>query len=367
MLKMDIIGDFQEELDENIEDNFELYLIDKLTQPEEIQEILVLYPPAKKKLRWKPYTEEDAQVLYQYVDQGGILVLIPPFNSEYREKTDIIYETFKISPVFQKENLLAHINAHMINSGKIGKIPIKVYVHFLIEDKETLEVITEGNFIPIFALKFIGKGAIVLYGLGSNNFWAEDLLSLFKYLKEDYAYFWDKAELTEKQLENVLEFTRKENHGKIRDAFIQAFNRKKHFSDFIGIKNPSLREELIQNIQLDTIEEEYSDLSGKFIVKKYREHFRVLKNEYPTLIKKLQKFLYSKIMDQTINEKSFNLLYESDFLPPEAAYLLIFYLNPKDPEHYKKYKDNLSKLIQWNKHEAIFEEEYLKKLAWEHL
>ncbi|MHA1130619.1 MAG: hypothetical protein ACTSQI_08920 [Candidatus Helarchaeota archaeon] len=367
MLKIDIVGDFQEEIDESIEENFELFLIDKITRPEEFQEILIVYPPPKKKLRWKPYTEEDADVLLQYVDQGGILVLIPPFNSLYREKTDIIYDKFKVSPVFCKKNLLAHINPHLINSGKIGKIPVKAYVHFLFENSNSTEVLIEGNFMPIFALQFRGKGAVILYGLGSKKFWEEDLLLLFKYLTGDYAYFWDKTELTEKQLENVLKSTRTENHDKIREEFIKAFVRKKPFRDFIEIKDPSLRDDLLEKIQLATIEEEYRDLSGKFIVKKYREHFKLLKNDFPKLVKKLQKFLYSKIIDNTINEKSFNLLYESDFLPPEAAYLLIFYLDPKDPENYKKYKENLSKLIHWNKTEKIFDEDFLKQLAWEHL
>jgi len=367
MLKIDIIGDFQETLDESIEDNFELYLIDRITRAEDFQEILIVYPPPKKKFRWKGYSKEEASTLHNYVQQGGILVLIPPYNPLYREKLTEIFEKFQVSPVFCKENLLSHINPHMINYGKEGKRPVKMYIHFLIQNKESTEVIIEGNWIPIFAFQFIGKGVVVLYGLSSKNFWKEDLLSVFKYLKQDYAYFWEKSELTEKQLENVLQFTRKEHHKKIREAFIHTFIKKKRFKDFLEIKDLKLREDLIKNIQDSTIEEEYKDLSGKFIAKKYREHYKLLNKDYPELLKKIQKFIFSKIVDKTINKKTFNKLYESDMLPPEAAYLLIFYLDPKDPENYKKFKENLSKLIQWNKKEHIFEETFLKDLAWKHL
>ncbi|MFX1298893.1 MAG: hypothetical protein ACFFD2_29040, partial [Promethearchaeota archaeon] len=177
MFKIDIIGDFNEKLDELLEENFELYLINHLTRAEEFQEILVVYPPSKKKLRWKGYTEDDALILLDYVEKGGILVLIPPFNPQYLEKTIELYDIFQVSPVFCIENLLSHINPHLINFGKEGKRPIKKYIHFLMEEKKSIEVIIEGNWVPIFAFKFIGKGVVILYGLGSSNFWEEDLLS----------------------------------------------------------------------------------------------------------------------------------------------------------------------------------------------
>ncbi|MFX1293573.1 MAG: hypothetical protein ACFFD2_01755 [Promethearchaeota archaeon] len=367
MFKVDIIGEFNEDLDESIEENFELYLIDRITHAEDFQEILFVYPLPKKKLRWKGYSEEDAAVLYEYVDNGGILVLIPPFNSQKLEKTLEIYDIFQISPIFCMENLLLHVNPHIINYGKEGKLPIKKYFHFLTQEREPMEVIIEGNWIPIFAFKFIGKGVVILYGLGTTNFWKEDLLSIFKYLKQDFTYFWDKSTLSEKQLENVLRTTRKKNHNKIRDEFIRIFVQKKSFNEFLEIKNPSLREELLQNIKTTTIQDEYKDLSGKFIAKKYREHYKLLNKEYPVLIKQIQKFIYTKVVDKTLNEKTFKRLYESDLLPPEAAHLLIFYLETNDPENYKKFKENLSNLIQWNKKEQLFEEDFLKELAWDHL
>ncbi len=367
MIKIDIIGDFREELDESIEQNFELFLIDRITTPDEFQDVLIVYPPPKKKLRWKAYTEEEAAVLYDYVKKGGILVLIPPQNSLYLEKTTPIYEKFKINPVICIENLLTHKNPHLINYGQEGKQPIKKYIHFLIGDKESVEIVIEGNWIPIFALKFIGQGVLVLYGLGSNNFWQEDLLSIFKYLQKEYAYFWEKSDLTEKQLQNVLRFTREEAHNEIRDAFIEKFAQKKKFNAFLEINDPQLRENLLQKIEISTIQEEYRDLSGKFIVKKYKEHYKLLNKDYPALIKKIQQFIYHKVLDKTINEATFNKLYETDLLPPEAAYLVIFYLDQKNPENYKKFQENLGKLIQWNKKEHLFEENFLKEIAWDHL
>ncbi len=370
MVNIDIVGEFHVEPDEKLEKaGVELFLIDRITSADEFQEVLIIYPPPKKRLplRWKAYTAEEADVLYDYVEKGGILVLIPPSNPTLLEKLSGIFERFAISPVFCKENLLLHVNAHLINYGKEGKRPIKQYFHFLMEDKESSEVVIEGNWIPIFAFKFIGKGLVLLYGLGSQNFWKEDLSALFKYLLQDYAYFWENSELTEKQLENILHFTRKEQHEKIRDEFIRAFVQKKKFPDFLEIRDPALKEDLIQNIQLSTMEKEFKDLSGKYLARKYRELHKLLNKEYPTLINKIQKFIYRKVLDKTITAETFNSLYESDLLQPEAAYLLIVYLDPKDPENYKKFKDNLTKLIQWNKKEEIIEEDFLKNLAWEHL
>ena len=370
MIKIDIIGDFQEKLDAILEgEDFDLFLIDQITCAEDFQDVLVIYPPAKKKFRWKGYTEEDAEILYDYVEKGGILVLIPPSNREYLEKTILIYEIFRVSPVFCQENILLHINPHIINNGEIGKRPMKKYFHFLTQEKEEMETIIEGNWIPVFAFKLVGKGVVILYGLGSKNFWDEDLLSIFKYLQKDFASFWEKSQLTETQLENALQHAHKKYHSKIRDAFIHVFGTKKRFKEFLEIKDEELKNELLQNLQLNIIEKEFENLSGKFLVKKYRELYRSLNKEYPDLIKKVQHFLYQKIQDQTINEKTFNKLYEDDMLPSQAAHLVIFYLDPKDknPENYKKFKENLSKLIQWNKQEQIFDEDYLKNLAWEHL
>ncbi len=368
MVKIDIIGDFRSTSDAIMDnENLELFIIDRITKAEDFQEALIVFPPEKKKFRWKSYSADDANILYEYVEKGGILILIPPFNSAYLEKLSEIYEKFKISPIFQQENLLAHINAHMINFGKDGKLPLKKYIHFLLQEKESLEVIIEGNFIPIFALQFIGEGAVILYGLGSKLFWQEDLLLIFKYLKEEYDYFWVKSELTERDLENILKCSRKEIHQKIQDDYIHTFIKKKRFNEFLEIKNPTLKEMLIQNIQSNTIEDEFKDLSGKFLAKKYRDLYKLLHKEHPELLKKLQKFIYMKVIDHTLTEKTFNILYESDLLPPEAAYLLVFYLDPKDPENYKKFKNNLSKLIEWNKKEKIFDEKFLKELAWEHL
>jgi vacuolar-type H+-ATPase subunit E/Vma4 len=106
MINIDIVGDLREELDEVLnKSDFELFIINQITQPEDFQEVLVVYPPPKKKFRWKAYTEEEAEILFEYVEQaGGILVLIPPFNSEYLEKTIEIYERFQISPVLCREN-----------------------------------------------------------------------------------------------------------------------------------------------------------------------------------------------------------------------------------------------------------------------
>ncbi|MHA1267278.1 MAG: hypothetical protein ACTSRS_18720 [Candidatus Helarchaeota archaeon] len=368
MINIDIVGDFRATSNEILENReIELYLINKISHPSDFQEVLIVYPPPKKKFRWKAYSPEEAEILQKYVEDGGILVLIPPFNPLYREKLSEIFEKFEISPVFRQENVLAHVNGHMINNGVERKLPLKKFVHFLILHRESLEIIIEGNYQPIYAFLFLGKGAIVLYGLGSKHFWQEDLVSIFKYLQRNYTHFWEKSELTEAQLENVLKITRKKEHQKIRKAFIQTFVQKKHFNDFLEIKDPRLKQSLLKRIPERTISEEFKDLSGKFIVKKYRELYRLLHKDYPALIKKIQKFLYSKIMDRTINEKSFHKLYETDLLPPEAAYLLIFYLDPEDPENYKKFKDNLSKLIQWNKKEKIFDENYLKELAWKHL
>ncbi len=368
MINIDVIGDLRNAPDEILEnENLELFLIDKITHPEDFQEALIVFPPTKKKFRWKGYTIEEAEVLYDYVKKGGILILIPPFNPIYLEKLTEIYDIFQVTPVYCQENLLAHINAHMINYGKEKKLPIKKYMHFLTQEKETLEVIIEGNFIPLFSFQFIEKGVLILYGLGSKNFWQEDLLSILKYLQEEYAYFWEKGELTEKQFDNILNCSRKAVHQKIREEFIRTFVRKKRFNDFIEIKDPRLKEVLLQNIQPGTIEAEFKDLSGKFITKKYRELHKLLHKEYPDVIKKVQRYIYERVIDKTITEKSFSKLYETDLLPPEAAYLLVFYQDPEDPENYKKFKENLSNLIQWNKKEHIFEEEFLKKLAWEHL
>lgn len=368
MINIDIVGEFgiaPEKVLEN--EQLELFHIDKIGLPTEFQDILVVYPPAKKKLRWKDYTAEDADVLYEYAKNGGILVLIPPFNPEYREKLQEIFEKFKISPIFRQEKLLAHVNAHMLNDGQVSKRPIVKFVHFLTQETENLEILIEGNYKPIFAFLFVGTGAVVLYGLGSKLFWQEDLVSIFKYLKKDYGYFWEKSELTEKQLENVLNCSREEERSKIQDEFVNTFVQKKRFNSFLEIKDSQLKDQLLAKIEDSTIADEFKDLSGKFIVKKYRELHRLLHHAYPSLIKKLQKFLFSKVIDQTINEKTFSSLYESDLLPSEAAYLLIFYLNPEDPDNYKKFKDNLGRLIQWNKKEQFFDEAYLKELAWKHL
>ncbi|NVM29010.1 MAG: hypothetical protein HWN65_09200 [Candidatus Helarchaeota archaeon] len=368
MINIDIIGDFRGAPDEIMDNkNLELFLIDKITKAEDFQEVLIVFPPVKKKVRWKAYSPDEAEVLYDYVEKGGILILIPPFNPLYLEKLSEIYEKFQVSPVFQQENLLAHVNAHMINFGKESKLPIKKYIHFLVQEKESAEVVIEGNYRPIFAFQFVGEGVVILYGLGSKKFWEEDLTLIFKYLKEDYASFWEKSKLSEKELENIVNCSRKENHKKIQDEFINIFIKTKRFNEFLEIKDPDLKETLLQKIQSSTIEDEFKNLSGKFIAKKYRELHRLLNKEYPDLIKNLQKFVYKKVIDMTINEKTFNTLYESDFLPPEAAYLLVFYLDPEDPENYKKFKENLTKLIQWNKTEKIFEEEFLKELAWDHL
>ncbi|NVM56232.1 MAG: hypothetical protein HWN66_21225, partial [Candidatus Helarchaeota archaeon] len=160
MIKIDIIGDFEEAPDEILEnENLELFLIDKISQAEDFQEVLIVYPP-KKKLRWKGYTADEAEILYDYVEKGGILILIPPFNPTYLEKISEIYEKFQVSPVFCSENLLAHINAHMINYGKERKLPIKKYTHFLTQETASMEVIIEGNYIPIFSFQFLGKGAV---------------------------------------------------------------------------------------------------------------------------------------------------------------------------------------------------------------
>jgi len=367
MINIDVIGDIRNAPDEILDnENLELFLIDKITHAEDFQEVLIVFP-AKKKFRWKDYTIEDAEILYDYVKQGGILILIPPFNPIYLEKLTEIYDKFQVTPVFSQANLLAHINAHMINYGKEAKLPIKKYMHFLTQERELLEVIIEGKFVPIFAIKFIEKGAVLFYGRGTKNFWQEDLVSIYKYIKKDYTYFWEKGDLTEKQLENILNCSREKEHQDIRQQFIQAFIQKKRFRDFIEIKDSSLKEELLENIQQSTIEEEFKDLSGKFIVKKYRELHKLLNKAYPALMKKIQRFIYTNVIDKTINEKSFNLLYETDLLPPEAAYLLVFYLDPEEPENYKKFKENLSNLIQWNKNEKIFDEAFLKNLAWDHL
>jgi len=368
MVKIDIVGEFNENLNDSLDkETLELSLINRITEPEDFQEVLIVYPPPKGRFRWKEYSKEEANILYKYVEDGGILILIPPFNALYLKKTSLIYEKFQVSPVFCQENLLAHFNAHLINHGKEGKRPVKNYIHFLTSEKETLEVILEGNWIPIFAFKFIGKGAAVLYGLGSSAFWKEDILSIYNYLKHNYAYFWEKSEMGEKEFEDILKYTRKEFHKEIQKEFIRTFIQKKRLNQFLEIKNASLREELLKNIQDSTIEEEFKDFSGKLIEKKYRELYNSLNKEYPELIKKIQKFLYNKIMDNTVNEKLFNKLYESDLLPPKAAHLVIFYLNPNDPEQYAKYKENLMKLIQWNKEENIFDEAFLKELAWKHL
>lgn len=368
MVKIDIVGEFSENIDNILEsDSLEMSLINQITAPEDFQEALIVYPPPKGKFRWKEYTTEEADILYEYVEKGGILVLIPPFNQLYFEKTAVIYEKFQVKPIFNPENVLAHLNPHLLNFGKEGKRPLKNYIHFLTSDKTSLEVILEGNWIPIFAYKFIGKGAVILYGIGSSEFWKENLHSIFRYLQQDYEFFWDNSELSEKVLENVLNYARKERHDKIREEFIHAFVRKKKFNQFLEIKNANLKEQLLKNIQESTIEEEFKDYSGKLIEKKYRDLLTLLSKDYPDLIKKIQKFIYKKIMDNTINEKIFNKLYENDLLPPKSAHLVIFYLNIEDPEQYKKYKENLMKLIQWNKEEQIFDEAFLKDLAWKHL
>jgi len=368
MVKIDIVGEFNEDVDKILEEGtLELSVINQITNPEDFQEVLMVYPPPKGRFRWKEYSADDAETLYKYVENGGILVLIPPFNALYLEKTLAIYDKIQIKPVFSQENLLAHVNPHIINYGKEGKRPTKNYIHFLMSEKENVEVIIEGNWIPIFAFKFIGKGTVILYGLGSSAFWKEDILSIFNYLKHDYAIFWDKSELGERELDNILKCTRNEFHEEIQGEFIRAFIRKKKLNQFLEIKEAKLREELLKNIQDSTIEDEFKDYSGKLIEKKYRELHTSLIKEYPDLVKKIQKFIFKKVMDKTINEKIFNKLYESDLLPPKAAHLVIFYLNPDDPEQYKKYKENLMKLIQWNKEESIFDEDFLKDLAWKHL
>ncbi|NVM00913.1 MAG: hypothetical protein HWN67_01135 [Candidatus Helarchaeota archaeon] len=375
IINIDIIGLLNTEKVKQIKiPNIEFYLINELVVGEEIQDILLIFLPQKgnkNKIRKEGWYEDEAEYVKEYLKNGGKAIIIFPLNQDYLEKFLGFYRVFEFSAVYNNTKKLLHINPNLLffNKNKEGKLIeakrlVESYVHFLINKKG--EIIMEGNYLPVFMMLPVEKGSLLLYGLGEESFWKEDLKLIFQYLDNDYEQFFQKIQYN-------VEFFKliSKNHPRpeiLKEEFISSLIKNKSLNEILNFKDKEFQVNALKLLEFDAFESNFQNLTGKKLENEYIKLMAVLKklNLYE-VIKKLELFFIKKISEKRISYDHLIEIFEQGLLPPEAADLVVFFADPVSPQDFRNYRESIKKLMKWNKSLKIFNEDELKNLLWEKL
>ncbi|MFX0138665.1 MAG: hypothetical protein ACFFDN_33795, partial [Candidatus Hodarchaeota archaeon] len=307
-MNIDIIGLFDEEKVKQIKiPNMEFFLINKLIEGEEIQDILLIFLPQKGdkyETREKGWDQAEAKHVDKYLKNGGRVIIIFPLNEGYLEKFLGFYQVFKFSAVYNNTKQLLHVNPNLLifDKDKEGKLieskrSVESYVHFQVDKKG--EKIMEGNDLPVFMFLPIGKGSLLLYGLGEEAFWNEDLELIFRYLNEDYDYFFQKIEYNIEYFKTILkDYPRPEL---LKEKFIQSLVKNRSISEILNFKDEEFRVDTLNLLESENFESYFQNLTGKKLENEYtklRDEFKKLK--LSNVVKKLELFYNKKISEKRI-------------------------------------------------------------------
>ncbi|MFX1449898.1 MAG: hypothetical protein ACFFCM_03580 [Promethearchaeota archaeon] len=372
-LNVDIIGLFEEEKVKQTKiPNVEFYVINEIVEGEKIQDILLIFLPRKgekNKVRKEAWEEDEADVVKTYLKNGGKAIIIFPLDQEYLEKFTGFYQVFEFSAIYNDTKKLLHINPNLLffNKNKEGKIVeakrfVDRYVHFLINKKG--EKIIEGNYIPVFMFLPVEKGTLLMYGLGEEAFWKEDLELIFRYLNEEYEYFFEKIQYNIEFFKFILK-----NHPKsnlLKEKFISSLIKNKSIKDILNLRNEEFRIAALKLLDFKHLESNFQNLTGKKLEIEYIKLSDVIKKlNLVDVIKKIELFFIKKISEKKISYKHLIDLFERNLLPPEAADLVVFFADPVSPQDFRNFRESIKKLMKWNESIKIFNEDDLKNLLWE--
>ncbi|MHA1384988.1 MAG: hypothetical protein ACTSR3_14665, partial [Candidatus Helarchaeota archaeon] len=224
----------------------------------------------------------------------------------------------------------------------------------------------EGNYLPVFCIFPIGKGSLVLYGLGEDLFWQEDLDALFSYLKKDYDPLFQKIDYNIEFFKLILSNHPDSEH--LKTIFISSLVRNKPISHILSIKDEEFQHEILKLLDFESFENFFQNLNGQKLEKAYLELKDILKNhKINNVLERLDLFFIKKISEKRISYKHLIDIFERNLLPPEAANLVVFFADPTSPQDFRNFRESIKKLIKWNKKIRLFEESDLKNLLWEKL
>jgi len=368
MINVDILGYFDEEVISKIDKpNMEFFEIEKLTEGEKFQDVLIISIPTKKgKFRKKGYKSKEVSIINDYLTNGGNVILLYPINQKYFNLMDEFFEQFEFSAVLNEQEKLLHVNPNLVffeksKSDKYlpGKKFVKKYVHFLFP--HNVETLVEGNHLPVIALKRMQKGNLFLYGLGYNNFWKEDIERIFKYLLLKYEDLMEDVEEDQEFVLKLINQASKFKQNLITKIYSRNYKDKYTIDDVLTIKDDYLRQKIANGLTDQDFYDLFNDLNEKKIESYYIEYKNLFeKYNYQNALYFLNKVMVKFIIKGRITFEKFKKLIENEHLPEEALSLIIYFTKPLSPTDFRNYRFNVNKLIQWNKKVKYLSERKIK-------
>ncbi|MHC1592234.1 MAG: hypothetical protein ACXQS8_09120, partial [Candidatus Helarchaeales archaeon] len=328
-MNVDIFGLVREDLIQDIEDDeFEFFKLEKLEEGD-IQEMLVLLLPEKKKgkLRKKGYRPEEVAIIRKYLEEGGIVIIIAPMEEKFSSRMLELQEEFEFTPVINEGDKLLHGNINLIyfirrKDGKYGNVKRHVtrYAHF-VTAMEDLEILFEGNYLPVVCIKKIGQGQLVLYGLSEEEFWTRDLKPLSKYLFGELDDLWEQVE-DELEFFEALEKNERipeDKRSKIYASMAKNVLRKRSFKDVMNSPNPTFCNIVLDHATIEDVEREFKDVHPKDLTRQYAATYEMAKKiGHEKAIQLLNSFMFKKIEERQIDFDSFDRLLKRALLPEDA-------------------------------------------------
>ncbi|MHA1893106.1 MAG: hypothetical protein ACTSX4_01265 [Candidatus Helarchaeota archaeon] len=373
MINVDILGYYDEEKISKLNLlDIEFFEIEKLVEGEKFQDILIVSIPTKKgKIRKKGYKKEEIRIINKYLENGGNVILLYPINKKYFNLMDEFFEILDFSAVLNEEEKLLHVNPNLIfyektKDGKFipGKRFVNKYVHFLFPHK--VETIIEGGYSPVVALKRVQRGNLFLYGMGYNNFWKEDVSKIFKYLLLKYEDLIQKLEKDQDYIIETLNHSSKFKQNLILKIYSREFKKTHSIREILSIKNDFLRQKIANSLTDKEFYEHFKSLSENKIENDYLEFKNIFQeNNYNNALYYLNKVMVKFIVKHKISFEKFRVLVENNHLPNEALSLIIYFTKPLSLDDFRNYRENVNKLIHWNRKVKYLSEKKIKEKFYE--
>ncbi|MHA1145416.1 MAG: hypothetical protein ACTSRW_11810 [Candidatus Helarchaeota archaeon] len=377
-MNVDVFGLAREDLIQEIDDeDIEFFKLEKL-QEGDIQDLLILLLPEKKKgkIRKKGYLPEEVEIIQNYIENGGTAIIIAPMDEKHVNKMLELYEKFDFTPIINDAEKLLHGNLNLgffirRKDGKYGNVKkhVKRYAHF-VTAVEDVEILFEGNYLPAVLRRWIGEGQILLYGLEEEEFWRNDFGVLVKYLINDYEGLWEQVD-DELEFFEAFEKNNKvttEQRQQIYRAMARQVLKKKSLDSILDFTNQNFRDIVLGELDFEKIVQEMAEVHEKNLVRQYRllhERAREIKNDRVREL--LEQYMIKQIEEGHITQDDYELLLKRNLLPKEGDILYFFFFQPHSMKDYEKFKQLAKRLQEWNKEMNLFDEQNIKRILKEHL
>ncbi|MHA1379795.1 MAG: hypothetical protein ACTSRG_15600 [Candidatus Helarchaeota archaeon] len=374
-VNVDVVGLFNEDIVAKIKiPEVEFYSINQFVEGEKLQDILLIFLPRKgkkNKIRKKGWLKKEVEFVKKYIEDGGNAIIIFPLEKDYITKFSEFGKVFNFTTVLNNTKKLLHVNPNLLifNRNKEGKLTaakrlVETYVHFLTNSKG--EVIMEGNYLPTCMIMRFGKGSLVLYGLGEELFWKEELKIWFEYLTNEYTKLFKRIDYDIDFFKEILKNIPDPN--KLKEKYILSIVQNKPLSYILDLKDKQFRLEILRLLDFNKFEDFFHDLTGRKLEKSYLELKKYLTDhKLFDVTEKLELFFIKKISEKRISYKQLIDMFEKGLLPSEAANLVVFFANPVSPQDFRNFRESIKQIIKWNNKIKIFKENELKNLLWEKL